>query len=329
MTGHALRQRLTQPAHEVSIEALAAAWFQTDITLTLGPSALPVWAGDPGIADRVRGALGRALMEGASAQALAEQPCTWDPPCSHDVLWNGKGSVRAGVDIPKPFRLSVWPSADAALCVTLSLFGVASDWAEPAAEALVRAFRGGLSLDGGPRRGWEVVNRTIAAAPPLPPSPFPASSVTSREAGVVLAFHTPFAPRRGDQQALDPLALLTGLSRRAEGMARWHDAHLQVQGQALADAAAALSADTTMLRSCPRLRPPNRGRAVGIPLDGQIGPYALTGPDDALAQVWPLLTLGTAFGAGSRTSLGYGGYHLSALTAIEGVGGGRRSVEKV
>jgi hypothetical protein len=68
---------------------------------------------------------------------------------------------------------------------------------------------------------------------------------------------------------------------------------------------------------------------VGITLDGQIGPYALTGPDDALAQVWPLLTLGTAFGAGSRTSLGYGGYHLSALTAMEDVGGGRRSVENV
>jgi hypothetical protein len=299
-------------------------WFQTDITITLGPEAGPALADDPGVTDRIRGALGRALMEGASAASISAELCSWTPPCTHDVLWNPKGSLRRGVEIPKPFRLAVGVTAERAFCVTLSLFGLASEWAEPAAEALVRAFRNGVALEQGCRRGWSVVDRAIATPPPFPGCPFGHDS--AEEVGVVLAFQTPFAFRGRDRSPLDPLALLTGLSRRAEGMARWHHGHLQVQGQDLADAAACLRADVAHLQPYHRLRPANRGRAEGIPLDGYRGPYALSGPAEMMARVWPLLALGTAVGAGTRASLGFGGYRLSLLggAGVEG-----RSVENL
>lgn len=313
MTGTTLRTRLLTPDHGVSVEELAQGWFQTDITLTVLVDRAPDVAADPGVTDRVRGALGRALMDGASAASLREEPCTFDPPCTHDVMWNPKGTVRRGVEIPKPFRLGICSAADDRLSVRVSLFGFASDWAEPVAEALVRAFHGGVALIEGDRCGWDVIHRTITTAAPLASPPF---SDWDRDdpVGVVLAFQTPFAFRGRDRAPLDPLALLTGLSRRAEGMARWHDVHLQVGGQQLADAAAMLTHDASLLRPYHRLRPPNRGRSLGIPLDGSVGPYALFGPQGALASLWPLLVLGTAFGAGTRTSLGFGGYHLSVLT---------------
>lgn len=299
-----VRHRLRHPVDTVGVVALAGLWFQGDVRLRVATAGLGACAADPAAADRLRGAFGQALMAVASAPAQAGQPCPWSPPCTLDILWGDMGPVRRGVSLPRPFVLGLDADGDDTVVLRLSVIGFASDWTEAAADALVRACRAGLSLDGGPRRPLEPLERTVVAGglPPLPDF--------SGWTEVLLLFHTPFQPRRGEGGAFDPLALLTGLSRRAEGMARWHDAALTVRGQALADAAAALSADLSGMEAAVWARPRTRGRQHDQWRDGLRGLYRLRGPADAVAEVMPLLWLGQAFGAGSHAGLGQGRYQV-------------------
>ncbi|WP_413204161.1 CRISPR system precrRNA processing endoribonuclease RAMP protein Cas6 [Rhodospirillum sp. A1_3_36] len=304
-----LRWRLGNPNRSVDSANLAREWFQSDIVLTLGPNAPDAVAGDPAVADRIRGALGRTLMESASGEAISGRPCPWSPPCALDILWGETGQVRRGVPIPKPFLIRVDAPRPGWLEIRLSLFGFATDWAEGIGDALVRTFRNGVSLEGGPhRRPFDPCHRLVETPNPAPcPPPFARSDDV---ADVSLWFITPVIPRRGNRTALDPLALLTGLSRRAEGMARWHDAALEVQGQALGEAARALRVDPFGLRPIAWTRPHTRNRSHDIPRSGFTGPYRLFGPSWALAEIQPLLTLGQAQGAGGHVALGLGQYRL-------------------
>jgi hypothetical protein len=315
---NAVRDRLALPPLEGGYRDLLAGWFQSDVVLTIGPRAPDDVAGDPAAANRIRGAWGRALMETASGPAIAGQPCPWSPPCALDVLFGEMGNVRRGVVLPKPYVVRVDSPCPGWLEVRLSLFGFAVDWLEAAGEALVRAFRHPLSLDGRARRPYDPYARIleediIPFASRVTPESLSTlmASTQDGEAAITLVFTTPFCPRRAGDWAFDPLALLTGLSRRSEGMARWHDARLRVSGDALSAAARALTLDVSAMAPHQWVRPPNRGRDRGIPQGGLLGPCRLTGPAPALAEVLPLLVLGESFGAGSHTALGLGRYHLT------------------
>ena len=58
------------------------------------------------IQNRVRGALGQALLEGASPAARQRHPCTWTPPCALDLLFRQRplGGLKAGA--PPPYSLA-------------------------------------------------------------------------------------------------------------------------------------------------------------------------------------------------------------------------------
>ena len=71
---------------------------------------------------RLRGGIGEVLLEGASAEAIAGQPCPWDPPCTFDILFREQG--RAGVHgIPKPYALAA-ERRGRDLVVAMTLFGL-------------------------------------------------------------------------------------------------------------------------------------------------------------------------------------------------------------
>ncbi|MBB4285425.1 CRISPR system precrRNA processing endoribonuclease RAMP protein Cas6 [Roseospira goensis] len=304
-----LRQRLAAPLDHATADDLLARWFQAEIVARLGPGLSPDRITDPRLPGRLRGALGDALLEGASAEARAEQPCPWDPPCALDVLWGETGSVRRGVEIPRPFVIRVDPDPPDGGRVTLSLFGFATDWAEGVADALVRALRGGLGGGAdGARLTLEPRHRAIVT--PEPPAPVMPEVVEPGLGVVALTVRTPLVLRRRSALVLDPLALLTSLSRRAEGFARWHDTALTVDGDALAETASALTLDGQGLSPAGWTRGSARQPGRSIPVTGVVGRLVLRGPPEALARAGALLALGSRFGAGGHAAQGMGRYDI-------------------
>ncbi|KAA5603779.1 CRISPR system precrRNA processing endoribonuclease RAMP protein Cas6 [Roseospira marina] len=308
-----LRQRLAEPVDSTTADDLLSRWFQADIIVRVGlgppPGLIPGLITDPRLPGRLRGALGEALLAGASAEARRGEPCPWDPPCALDVLWGETGPVRRGVEIPRPFVVRVDPDPPDDARITLSLFGFATDWAEGVAEALVRALRAGVGsgVDGA-RLTLEPGRRDIVT--PEPPTPVMPEVLGPGLGSVALDVRTPLVLRRKSALVLDPLALLTSLSRRAEGFARWHDTALTVDGGALAETAAALTLDGQELRPAGWTRGSARQPGRGIPVTGVVGRLVLRGPPEALARAGALLALGGRFGAGGHAAQGMGRYDI-------------------
>ena len=217
--------------HQASIEATAAAWRMARITVRcVGEGGL---ADHPAVGARVRGAWGRALSEGASAEALEGGPCPWPAPCAYDLFFNAQGHLTARLELPKPFVLSL-EAEGRDLVVTLTLFGIAADWAGEAADALVRALRGGLDMGSDRRLALNLIRREVAVSEGLPlPEP---------DQDIVLEFRTPLVLRQDQAAHADPASLITSLANRVSGLARWHGLCLDVPGPSLAVEAARLAA---------------------------------------------------------------------------------------
>ncbi len=310
----ALRHRLAGPCDQSPLSGLLARWVQADCVVETAPgppsACPPGLAGDVRFPNWLRGALGDALMDGASAEARAGRPCPWRPPCALDVLWGETGTVRRGVPIPRPFVVRVDEPAPGGLRITLSLFGFATDWMEDAAAALVRALRHGVGMGPDGARLPLEPGRRVIRTPGPPPLPT-VRAAGADEATLSVRILTPLILRRKSTPVLDPLALLTSLSRRAEGFARWHDTALMVDGEALARAAAALTLEadglappTTWSRTSAR-QPGRR-----IPASGVVGRLTLRGPGAALTAVAPLLALGGRVGAGGHAAQGQGRFEV-------------------
>lgn len=86
-----IRARLLAPAREATLEELAECWFVETIQVTV--NGYGKLAADPGLPGRIRGAFGKALMAGASDEALAGRPCTFDPPCAFEALFRKQGRM--------------------------------------------------------------------------------------------------------------------------------------------------------------------------------------------------------------------------------------------
>jgi hypothetical protein len=231
---HDLLKSATEPC---SLEGFARALFRQRLTVRLKNCAR--LAGDPSLPGRLRGAFGRELAETASPQALAGEPCAWSPPCAFDVLFRSQGRVNRHTDVPKPWLIAVDP-AGADLEVSLTLFGLASEWMPAAAELFTRALRNrvnwhrlteatGISTADFPGGGSsrfraeftapdpgriegrtlvtvEGVDRDLEAAPDI---------------AMLLDFLSPAAVT-GHNLADRPAALFHEAGSRLEGIARWH-----------------------------------------------------------------------------------------------------------
>lgn len=290
----ALAARLLAPARRVDLVALAAEWFRAVIVVRCRASH--GLAADVRLLNRVRGALGTALTETASAEALAKQPCPWLPPCALDVLYRTQGHITPGLEIPKPYVLQA-DEDGTDIVLALTLFGFASDWAEAVAEALVRGLRRGLDLA---VTGRELTSSEAVVVP-----------VTA--GGALLLFETPLHLRRTEDPDPDAPpdfpALVSSLANRVSGLARWQDAALDLDAGALKSLARSLRVRWEVARPEEWDRYSHL-QARSVPMEGTVASALVEGGLEALL---PLLALGETCHAGSHAAFGLGRYRLALL----------------
>lgn len=285
----------------VSLEQLAAQWQMARISLRIPQAA--AFCSDQNLLGKVRGAWGRALAQSASAAALAGQPCDWAAPCAYDLFFNTHGGILNGVSLPKPFVMATDPdSAD--LILTITLFGLASNWAGEAAEAMVRALRGGLDLRGDRKQLLDVTDRDIGLSI--------GQTLPGPMAGAIAQFLTPFQMREGADLHVKPGSLLKSLALRLSGLARWQGGSLALDLEALK--AEAEDLDARSVWQDDRVQMWMRGSVAQgrkIPVAGLTGALVLP---PLSAQVAGILSMGCHTHAGSKLSIGMGRYVLHQVS---------------
>jgi|SRR5579862_111121 len=293
-----IADRLVAPSRRLSLDELAREWFAARISVRIG--GYGALARDLDLLRRVRGGVGRVLMRGASAEALAGRPCPWRPPCALDILFREQG--RDGPHgIPKPYVLAAEPHGRD-LILSLTLFGFAADWAAAAAHALAETVHRGIDWRG-QRPGLFLPRPTITA---LTVSGVEGIDVPPPRALADLVFVTP-VNREGDDPLERPATLVARLARRVEGLARWHDATIAADWTMLARAWGAMAYDIGLLqRGAVRRRSGRAGRgfAAGV----VVGTLRL---DDIPGEVWPLLAIGATTHIGKGASEGFGRYLIA------------------
>lgn len=259
-------------------------------------------AENPNTPAKIRGAWGRALALGASDAALGGGPCNWPSPCAYDLFFNAQGSLTGRMEIPKPFVIAV-DAAGRDLLVTLSVFGVAGDWGGEAADALVRALRGGLD-QGQTRTPVAVAGRDIELIDGLMPP--------LGERGLALEFLTPLALRDGQDVHANPVSLLTGLANRVGGLARWHGVMLDLDPAALKAEAELVGGRGRWsdLRTPAPWRRGSKAQGRSNTMEGVLGTLHLGPMSSDMAA---LLASGATCHAGSRTAHGMGRFRVHQM----------------
>ena len=288
-----LAERLCHPARDVTLEELASVWTEARVSAVIpGHADL---ANDVVLLRRIRGGIGRLLLQSASPEAIAGAPCPWEPPCALDVLFREQG--RAGArGIPKPFVLSAtrkgWD-----LVVTLTLFGFAVDWAPVAAHALTAVLTQGIDWRGQrpglflpPARVGRVATAGFDCIEPVP-----------GRSQIAIEFVTPLMDETED--LVDrPTMILTRAAWRIAALAAWQGVRLIGDDGRLRAELDGVRCDASQLKQFTAARHSGRGqRGFNVPV--------LTGVlviNDPAPVVWVLLAIG------QRTHVGKG--------AVEGFG---------
>jgi hypothetical protein len=293
----AIVARILAPRLRLSLEDVPAHWTTATIAATLpGYGAL---ADDLVVANRIRGALGRQLMAGASPEAIAGRPCSWNPPCALDLLF--REQARLGKHgIPKPWVLALERRRlDLVVCITL--FGFAMEWAGAVAQALCVALNGHID--------WHARARELFLPKPcvqhLTIAPTRSLGWPRSRGSAVLDFITPF-DCGGDDPLDRPATVVGRLARRIDLLARWMDIEVAADWPVLARHWNALTYDPAELNRIvlPRVTGRNKQR---FKHELVRGPLAVTGD---LSQIWPLLVLGQICHVGRAATAGLGRYVL-------------------
>ena len=293
-----LPHRLAHPSRRLSLNALMDEWFAARIAARIpGCAAL---AHDCVLLRRIRGAVGAVLLEGASPQAIAGKPCPWDPPCGLDVLFREQGRVgRQG--IPKPYVLATDRKGQD-LVVTMTLFGIAADWAATAAHALAVALQTKVDWPG-QRAGTFVPDgivqdltvRSVQGVRNAQPRP-----------QAELEFLTPMNAE-GDNPLERPGTVLARLALRIEGLARWHDVGIDEDWEQLGIAWNAACYDVRQMQHRPVTRRSGRGQAyfTAPTVQGKLW------ISEFAPELWPLLAIGAETHVGKGATEGFGRFELA------------------
>lgn len=307
-------ERLATPARRCSLTDLPAIWFCQSIlvqlkmrpvshelpTSALSNSALSNSGPSSSLLHRLRGAFGEGLKRGASAEAIAGQPCPFDPPCALDVFFREQLRIDGRHGVPKPYVLAMgtWPGG---LTFRLTVFGFACDWFAAVREVFIEAVQDRIWQPSSPPRriahvSYETVDADqLEALGPVPPC-------------VELDFLSPFDVR-GEDPLNDPASLIGRLARRIDGMVRWMDAELDVDWAALSNHWRGL--DAHFIEADPiTTRRFSRRQNREIVNETALGRLALSGD---LRPIWPLLVLGQYTHVGRGAVSGYGLYRLDLM----------------
>jgi CRISPR-associated endoribonuclease Cas6 len=295
-----IRQRLENPTGAITLPELSRQWSSCDITIRVaGASKL---TGDPAFPGRVRGAFGAQLMDGASREAIAGEPCPWNPPCAFEILFRKQGRMGAGFDYPAPWVILVDATASD-LLVTLRLFGFATEFVPAAAEALTAAASKRLDLAGD--TGFFIPKPVIVSRRI---HPFNGLQLPRGESRIEMEFLTPVA-MSSNSPIERPQSLFSALAQRTAGLARWHDARLELDRDEMRHALAALDFDWVEARPVAWLRGSNK-QGKAIPMHGYLGTLVISGANADMDALAPLVALGEAALIGADVAFGCGRFRI-------------------
>ncbi len=297
---------LRAPEASADLADLAAAAKLRHIRFRL--SGMAAFAADPGLAGRLRGAFGAVLMQSASPEALRGDPCPWAPPCAFEALFRKQGRMTPGIDFPSPWLISLDP-ARGDLNVTLTLFGMACEWAPSAADAMTAALLSETDWAGktglfAPKKP-EILARRLEAADGVH---LPAAGVS----GCELMFLSPLVISN-TEAADDPVPAFTGMGHRLEGVARWHGLTLgRVDWHALAQTIR--RCEFEWLETQPvSWRRGSKRQGRSIIMSGAIGRLSISARSGMPPEMLTLLALGAAFRIGADAAFGCGRYSFKAV----------------
>ena len=293
--GSPVVDRLLSPARRASPAELLTVWDTAMVQVVVDR---PDGHDDRmALLNRLRGAWGRALMQGASDEAIAGKPCPWSPPCALDVFF--REQLRDGRHaVPKPYVLSC-DVLRRAVVFRLTVFGFACEWLAAAADRFVQAVRQVRWQDGSSGEA-RIRSAETGKLGGFPQAPVPDA--------VVLEFDTPF-DGTGMSVLDQPSTLVARAARRVDGMARWMDCRVDADWETMAAAWSQLEFDASDLVADRARRGSARQRRE---MENPVfrGCVAIAGE---LAPVWPLLLLAQTTHIGRGAVSGYGRFQLTDI----------------
>jgi len=287
-------------ARPVSPVELARRWRRAVVTVEgAWPKAL-----GPGhnLARLVRGAWKDVLHGSASPDARMKPPlpCSWQPPCAHDVLFLERREKEAKADrgevFALPYVLAVDRDGDS-LVATLTLFGHAAAWSGPAREALVLSMRKGIASTAGTPIAIDALSSRI--------DDHVGVDHPDRAARAGLVFVQPYLPVSGTPE---PTRFFSDLRSRLRRLAPWH-------GVAIDETTwPSLEAAWDRLDVSGEWRGPAGFTHKGKRFSGWTGRLSIAGD---LMPLLPLLAIGESAHVGQKAAVaGFGRYRLSIDNAI-------------
>jgi hypothetical protein len=305
-----------QDAPTVDTDSLRAIWTQTTARFLCQANRREDLSRLP---RRLRGALGNALAQAASPQALDGQPCPWHPPCAYDLLFRERKIPGGRTPMAKPYVLSVERAQEnpAILDVRVTLFGLAGDWMGAVAEAMATVLSGKAPRQGGTGIRLHVLDRVIGIETP-PDRPLRRTWPTGAHAAV--HFETPVQFRSGSSTKVGLEALPLRIADRLRDLAPWFGVRYAPDWSAI-NAVAYRTQDEAAIMTTEDLRTSFGQGGRVIPVTGYLGPVFLERPAPLALD---LLDLGRLCHVGSHTALGQGRF---SVHPIEGERGSANHVE--
>lgn len=281
-------ERLVEPKPEVDLNGLCALWRQAEVIAT-APRPRD-FAADESLPGRVRGALGRVIMEHAAhcPRALLAFELMFEEP----ALWRSTFP-----NLPRPFVLSSFEGGGhVRICVRL--FGFAAPLAPYMANWLREALERGLA---------------VAETSPVRTALHAKDIVVRRQDGITtrlevggwayIVFRSPVTVLQGERSVVSEERILGSLAARVANMAAWQD--VSVPAETVARPWTGMDWRLITDGATSIRRNSKRQRRSALSIQGHRVRLAGRGAGYGIEQ---LLKIGERVHAGARSAFGFGAF---------------------
>ncbi len=305
MTGLALNSLLTRGAAPGALSDLAKAWRTDQITASL--PGMAGFAASPSLGNKLRGALGSALLQSASSAVRARRPCDWPMTSTAEIFFGSRPLIRLGdhsSEIAKPFVLEAVGAEDGSLSVRARIFGLARERTHSFADSLIASLRRSVNWQDMAKDGPRFLPKRIEPEDVRIILGDRINTDENAPGAADLVFLTPVDADRGAPE-FSPSLILERVVRRVALVAPWCGMSLAGAYDDLLACARAVVIDEFDLTSIPS---PEIG---GHHLANMLSPppvISLSGPLDGL---WPALRICEAAHIGRGASLGLGRFKIA------------------